>query len=179
FEAYGFDFRSGRLLQRPLKDTRDDLSIRLVRTGLPRAQGGIAVLKSHDIAPINQALAGFVASCPEPVTTYDLGGSSSDTKGVVDRIMAARARLIMAIGPQAAQVAKAEARGIPVVFAMVRNPRKSGLEGDNIAGISLDVPVEAQLAMYKALLPSLQVIGVIYDPGKTGALVKEAEELAE
>src|SRR5262245_11715395 len=47
FEAYGFDFRSGRLLQRPLKDTRDDLSIRLVRTGLPRAQGGIAVLKSH------------------------------------------------------------------------------------------------------------------------------------
>src|SRR5262245_29525658 len=37
-EAYGFDFRSGRLLQRNLKDARDDLSVRLVRTGTPRAQ---------------------------------------------------------------------------------------------------------------------------------------------
>src|SRR5207249_10401627 len=36
----------------------------------------------------------------------------------------------------------------------------------------------AQLAMYKSLLPTLQVLGVIYDPEKTGALVKEAGEVA-
>ena len=143
------------------------------------AAQGIAVLKSHDIAPINQALAGFVATCPEHITTYDLGGSTSNSRGIIDRIMASPPRLIVAIGPLAAQVARAEVRGVPVVFAMVRNPRKSGLEGDNIAGISLDVPIEAQLAMYKALLPTLRVIGVIYDPEKTGALVKEAAEMAE
>ncbi len=149
-----------------------------MRTGPPRAQG-IAVLKSHDIAPINQALAGFVATCPEPITTYDLGGSTSNSRGIIDRIMASPPRLIVAIGPLAAQVARAEVRGVPVVFAMVRNPRKSGLEGDNIAGISLDVPIEAQLAMYRALLPTIRVIGVIYDPEKTGTLVKEAAEMAE
>ena len=66
-----------------------------------------------------------------------------------------------------------------MVFLLVRNPRKQGLEGDNIAGISLDVPIEAQLAMYRSLLPTLRVIGVIYDPEKTGALVKEAGEVAE
>ena len=137
------------------------------------------MLKSHDIAPINQALAGFVATCPEHITTYDLGGSTSNSRGIIDRIMASPPRLIVAIGPLAAQVAKAEVRGVPVVFAMVRNPRKSGLEGDNIAGISLDVPIEAQLAMYKALLPTLRVIGVIYDPEKTGTLVKEAGDVAE
>ena len=154
-----------------------------MRTGPPTTPGiaapGIAVLKSHDIAPINQALAGFVATCPEHITTYDLGGSTSNSRGIIDRIMASPPRLIVAIGPLAAQVAKAEVRGVPVVFAMVRNPRKSGLEGDNIAGISLDVPIEAQLAMYKALLPTLRVIGVIYDPEKTGALVKEAGDVAE
>jgi hypothetical protein len=32
-----------------------------------------------------------------------------------------------------------------VVFLLVRNPRKYGLEGDNIAGISLDVPIEATI----------------------------------
>ena len=33
--------------------------------------------------------------------------------------------------------------------------------------------------MYRALVPTLQVIGVIYDPEKTGTLVKEAGEVAE
>ena len=33
--------------------------------------------------------------------------------------------------------------------------------------------------MYRSLVPTLQVIGVIYDPEKTGALVKEAGEVAE
>jgi putative ABC transport system substrate-binding protein len=176
--AYGFDFRRGNVLSRNFTNPQNDLSVRLVRTGPPTAPG-IVVLKSHDIAPINQALAGFVATCPEHITTYDLGGSSSDTKGIIDRMMAASPRLIVAIGPLAAQVAKAQVRDIPVVFAMVRNPRKSGLEGDNIAGISLDVPIEAQLAMYKSLLPTLQVIGVVYDPDKTGALVTEAGEVGE
>gem|GEM_PF-430494 len=181
--AYGFDFRRGNVLRRDIRDSQDDISIRLVRTGSPAAPGmmsqGIAVLKSHDIAPINQALAGFVATCPEHITTYDLGGNTSNSRGIIDRIMASPPRLIVAIGPLAAQVAKTEVRGVPVVFAMVRNPHKSGLEGDNIAGISLDVPIEAQLAMYKALLPALRVIGVVYDPEKTGALVKDAGEVAE
>src|SRR4030095_908990 len=117
------------VLPRNFKDARDYLSVRLVRTGSPTAPGmtaqGIAVLKSHDIAPINQALAGFVATCPEHITTYDLGGSTSNTKGIIDRIMASPPRLILAIGPLAAQVARAEVQGVPVVFAMVRNPRKS------------------------------------------------------
>src|SRR5215831_8773438 len=175
--AYGFDFRRGNVLSRYLDDTRDDLSVRLVRPGPPKAQG-IVVLKSHDITPINQALAGFVATCTEQITTYDLGGRTSDTRRIIDRIMAVPSKLILAIGPQAAQVAKAEVQDIPVVFLLVRNPRKYGLEGDNIAGISLDVPIEAQLAVYKSLLPTLQVLGVIYDPEKTGALVKEADEAA-
>jgi putative ABC transport system substrate-binding protein len=176
-EANSFDFRRGNVLRRFTNAAQGELSIRLVRTGPPKPQG-IAVLKSYDIAPINQALAGFVAACPEPITTYDLGGATSDTRGIVGRIMAAPPKLILAIGPQAAQVAKAEVQGIPVVFLLVRNPRKYGLEGDNIAGISLDVPIEAQLAMYKSLLPTLRVLGVIYDPEKTGALVKEADEMA-
>jgi putative ABC transport system substrate-binding protein len=175
--AYGFDFQHGEVLSRSLGTRRDDLSVRLVRSGPPPAQG-LVVLKSHDIAPINQALAGFVAGCPEPMTTYDLGGSTRDIRGIIDRMMAIPPRLILAIGPLAAQVARAEARGIPVVFLLVRNPSKYGLEGETIAGISLDVPLEAQFAMYTSLLPTLRVLGVLYDPEKTGTLVQEAGEVA-
>ena len=32
-------------------------------------------------------------------------------------------------------------------------------------------PVQTQLAMYKALVPTLKTLGVIYDPAKTGTMV--------
>ncbi len=136
-ERYSVDFIRGNVVPRNPRDAQNYLSIRLVRTGTPRAPG-IAVLKSHDIAPINQALAGFLATCPEQVTTYDLGGNASDTQGMMTRLMASPPRLIVAIGPLAAQVARTEARGIPLLFLLVRNPRQQGLEGDQAMRVNWD-----------------------------------------
>ena len=135
---------------------------------------GIAVLKSHDIEPFNQAIAGFVTACNGQITEYDIRGSKGKQRSIIERIVAARPKLILAIGAMAAQVAKEAVRDIPVVFFMVPNPHKYGLEGKNIAGISLDIPIETQFTMYKSLVPRLKTIGVIYDPEKTGALVTEA-----
>jgi putative ABC transport system substrate-binding protein len=61
-----------------------------------------------------------------------------------------------------------------MIFVMVSNPPKHGLQGANLAGVSLDIPVQMQLARYKALVPTLKTLGVIYDPTKTGAMVTEA-----
>ncbi len=108
-----------------------------------RAQG-IAVIKSHNVEPFNQALAGFVAACDGGITEYDLRGSKRKGAGIIKRIIATKPRLIVAIGSLAALVAKEGARGIPVVFFMVPNPYKFGLEGENIAGISLDIPIDKQ-----------------------------------
>src|SRR5262244_2818484 len=69
-----------------------------------RAQG-IAVLKSHDLEPFNQALAGFVAACPMHITAYDLRGTKKEESSIIQRLTAAKPRLIVAIGPLAAQVA--------------------------------------------------------------------------
>ena len=140
---------------------------------------GIAIIKSHDIEPFHQALAGFLSACPGQVTEYDLRGSRRGEAGIIERIRAARPKLILAVGSLAAQVAKEGVRDIPVVFVMVPNPHKYGLKGEKIAGISLDIPSEMQFAMYKSLLPTLKTIGVIYDPEKTGAIVTEARVAAE
>jgi putative ABC transport system substrate-binding protein len=143
-----------------------------------RAQG-IAVIKSHDIEPFNQALAGFVATCNNHLTEYDLRGSERRKDRVIKDVMATKPRLVLAIGSLAAQVAKEAVRDIPVVFFMVPNPRKHGLGGENMAGISLDIPIETQFTTYKSLVPTLRTIGVIYDPEKTGAMIKEAGAVAE
>src|SRR5215475_11925510 len=148
---------------------------------LPLAQAraqDIVILKSHDIEPFNQALAGFVAACPMRITEYDLRGTKKEESSILQRLTAAKPRLIVAIGPLAAQVAREHLRDVPMIFVMVSNPPKHGLQGANLAGVSLDIPVQMQLARYKALVPTLKTLGVIYDPAKTGAMVTEAHGIA-
>ena len=134
----------------------------------------IVILKSHDLEPFNQAVAGFVAACPEHIIEYDLRGTKKEESSIIQRLTAAKPHLIVAIGPLAAQVAREHLRDVPMIFVMVSNPPKHGLQGANLAGVSLDIPVQTQLANYKALVPILQTLGVIYDPTKTGAMVTEA-----
>ena len=139
----------------------------------------IVVLKSHDIEPFNQALAGFTAACPMSITTYDLRGTKKEESSIIQRLTAARPRLIVAIGPLAAQVVRERLQDMPLIFVMVSNPPKYGLQGSNLAGVSLDIPVQMQLAMTKSLVPTLKTLGVIYDPEKTGAMVLEARGIAD
>ena len=105
-------------------------------------------------------------------------GSTRRQKRIIKRIRATKPKIILAVGALAAQVAKEGIRDIPVVFCMVPNPHKYSLRVKNIAGISLDIPVEVQFAQYKALVPTLRTIGAIYDPQKTGAIITEARAAA-
>jgi putative ABC transport system substrate-binding protein len=140
---------------------------------------GIAVLKSHDIEPFNQALAGFVAACNHPLTVYDLRGSDKRKDRIIKQIMDTKPRLVLAIGALATQVAQEAVRDVPVVFSMVPNPRQHGSGRANIAGISLDIPIETQFTTYKLLVPKLRTLGTIYDPEKTGTMINEARGVAE
>lgn len=62
----------------------------------------IAVIKSQDIEPCNQALAGFIAACPKNVSAYNLRGSKREEVGIIERISVAKPRLILALGSLAA-----------------------------------------------------------------------------
>lgn len=139
---------------------------------------GIAVIKSHDIEPFNQAVAGFVAACSNDIDEYDLRGSSGSGKRVIASMIARKPRLVLAIGSLAAQIVRQRVQNVPIVYSMVPNPRKHGLHGENIVGISLDIPLETQFATYKSLVPTLKALGVIYDPKKTGPLIREAQVAA-
>jgi putative tryptophan/tyrosine transport system substrate-binding protein len=139
----------------------------------------IVILKSHDLEPFNQAMAGFVAACRMHITEFDLRGSKKEESSIIQRLTAAKPRLIVAIGPLAAQVTRERLQDIPSIFVMVSNPPRHGLQGANLAGVSLDIPVQLQLAMYKSLVPALKTLGVIYDPEKTGPMVTEARGIAD
>lgn len=145
----------------------------------PALATDVIIFKSSDIAAYNQAITGFKAAIPPGITLseYDLQGDLEKGRKLARKIRASDPALVFAVGVKAAKAAQLEIVDIPVVYSMVLDPAKYGLNAPNMTGILLEVPAERQLAMIRNLLPQLKRIGTLYDPAKTSALIDEARRL--
>ncbi|HDY67388.1 MAG TPA: hypothetical protein ENH85_06340 [Candidatus Scalindua sp.] len=94
---------------------------------------------------------------------------------IVRKIRKEKPDIVLTIGVLATTIAKEELKDIPMVFCMVINHERFQLTGPNITGITTEVAIEEQLKGYKTILDSLQDLGVIYDPSKTGNIIESAE----
>jgi len=149
----------------------------------PTEAAKILALKSADVDVYNDALEGFRSGVSQgsTIVEYDMEGDFQKGKKFLARAKSgAKPDLVLAIGIWALQVATEEIQDIPVVFAMVLNPPTViGPEARNITGASMNVPIEQQLALLKKVSPQVRRIGVIYDPSKTGWLVRQADRIAK
>ncbi|HVE49243.1 MAG TPA: ABC transporter substrate-binding protein [Casimicrobiaceae bacterium] len=143
------------------------------------AAADIAVIRSRDLEPYNQAFAGFSEACSSNVNQYTIGGDRASQQRMTQAIADSKPRLVLAIGLVAAKLAKENLKDVRTLYIMVSNPKKYDLVGNNIAGITLNIPVDAQFKAYKTLVPGLKSIGVIYDASNSGELVREASAVAK
>lgn len=151
----------------------------LLAAAAPRANAdSIALIKSYDFAPYDAAMSGFVSACDNRITEYNLRGETGGHSDLVRDIRLGEPNLIVAIGVLAAEFAAQQFDDVTVLYVMVPNPTAYGLTGENIAGISLDIPVERQLAVYRAMVSDMRAIGAIYDPRKSADFVEEATAVA-
>lgn len=89
---------------------------------------------------------------------------------IADTFVADKVDLICAIATPSAQAAYNSARNteIPVVYIAVTNPEEAQLADDEgmpvgaVTGTSDQLPVEAQLAMIREILPDAKTIGILY-----------------
>ena len=89
---------------------------------------------------------------------------------IADTFVADKVDLICAIATPSAQAAYNSARNtdIPVVYTAVTNPEEAQLADDEgmpvgaVTGTSDQLPVEAQLAMIREILPDAETIGILY-----------------
>jgi putative tryptophan/tyrosine transport system substrate-binding protein len=140
----------------------------------------IVILKSSEIAAYDEAVKGFKVTAPSGAnyTEYDLRGDLALGKDIARKIHSAGASLVVAVGLKAALVAKQEIGDIPVVFMMILDPQKHHLNGTNMTGTLLEIPIDRQLKLLRTLLPTKRKLGVLYDPSKTASRVKDAESYA-
>jgi len=108
-----------------------------------------------------------------------MNGNMEEGQRLTGKIRSFKPKLVLAIGTQAAIVAKQNLKDVPIVFCMVFNPEHYGLSSKNITGVSLNVPVANQLVTLLQFVPKLKRVGVIYNKKKTGNLISEASEMAK
>ncbi|HET6628289.1 MAG TPA: ABC transporter substrate binding protein [Woeseiaceae bacterium] len=155
------------------------LTLLLLACAVPAAYAdSIALIKSYDSEPYDAAISGFLNSCGNEVKTYNLEGESGGSDELISSITGSPPDLIVAIGVLAAEFSHQNFSNVPVLYAMVPEPQAYGLTGSNIAGISLDIPIERQLTVYRSMVKDLKSLGAIYDPEKSGAFVEEAKAVA-
>lgn len=140
----------------------------------------IAILNSSDIAAYQEAIAGFKATGPRGAiyTQYDLQGDLDLGKKLARKIRASDAALVLAVGLKAALAAKLEIIDTPIVYMMILDPLKHQLTAPNMTGTTLEVTADRQLKLIRTFLPAIHRVGVLYDPKKSAAKVKEAAQHA-
>ena len=149
----------------------------------PAFAQSVTVIKSRKFEAFDQVIKSFVDAntsiSADQVIEYNLEGKKENWKKIREKISPTDSRFILAMGPLPAQMAKESLSNIPIIFCMVSNPHRYGLSGENLVGISMDVPGETQFTQYKSVMPNLKTLGVIYDPQKSEALVSEANLAAQ
>lgn len=148
----------------------------LLLWGFPAFAAEVVVVQGERMAPFEAALRGFEGTAGvrsvERFVLSDLRGAD-----VARTVREARPRLVLAIGRDALARVR-EIREIPVVYVMVATPETTGATGRNVTGVEMNVPAERYLSFCAKELGGKRV-GVIYDPAKTGAQVREAREAAQ
>ncbi|MCP4268360.1 MAG: hypothetical protein GY777_22755 [Candidatus Brocadiaceae bacterium] len=141
------------------------------------------VIKSQNLSAYNKVVEGFQDECLKNNITiksiYDLNGKMKVGQKVVRKIRKEKPDIVLAIGVLAATVVKEEIENIPIVFCMVINHGRFQLTKPNITGISTEIAIENQLKGFQSILEPFKNLGVIYDPSKTGNIIKAAEEKTE
>lgn len=142
------------------------------------AQAGqkIVAVQSQHLKPFEIALNGFKEIFPADIERIVIARMDDDSS--VDREILNRSPdVILAIGNEALKQVR-DIHTVPVVYCMVLHPEKLIKNRRNIAGVSMSIAPEKQLATLVTALPGAGKIGIVYDPDETGAFVSAVKKIA-
>lgn len=138
----------------------------------------IAVVLSKNIAQHNEALAGIRNYISQRNVSIIIRDIDAGQGNLVAQVRGYEPDVIITMGTSATRKIKTSVSDIPIVFSMVLDPVGNGLTGSNITGVSLDIPPEEQFRKFRAVVPNLSSIGVIYNIAENANTIKKAKQAA-
>ena len=121
----------------------------------------VVVLKSDDLSVYEAPIEAFEEAIGRPVTVLDIEGQRSVAKDIVTRLRFDPPPLVFALGAKAAWMAHEQMPHVPLVYGMIRDPARYGLEGSSVTGVGHEIPYEILMGQVQLFLPDVRKIGVI------------------
>lgn len=141
-----------------------------------RADSRIVAVQTLKVPPYEAAVQGAQSLFRQSFTYLDLADLSNADIQADLRI--SNAKLILAVGTNALKAVK-NIRTIPVVYIMALHPENIVNGAANITGVDLVIPPDTQMTALLKIMPSIQSVGLLYDPSQTGLLQQKAASAAE
>ncbi len=137
--------------------------------------GNVVVARSSELGPYTALEKAFAEALGQATTSISLAAAGG--RAELEKALSAQPALLLAIGSDAARVASELKPGCPVIVALVPDPRMVGLAA-NTPFVPMFVPPARQLKVVRAILPSVQKLGIIYDPALSTGLAAECQSAA-
>ena len=160
------------------------VALALCSVALPAGGGPtrVVVVQTNAAAPYEAALAALREALSPDVEVVVEKVEAGD-EALAARIASAQPSAIVALGTRATRWARKNVPDLPIVFTMVLNPVSSRLvesmrrPAGRVTGASLDIPPSTQFEAIRDVIGAKRV-AVLYNPDKTGQLVREAVSAA-
>jgi len=141
----------------------------------------VGVLLSREIAPYVSMVEGLESRINASVQRFflDDNGRPYSLSGRNAILSPQMYDVLVAVGPEALLYLQPRTGAIPLVHAMVLNPRKLIIDPQwQPCGVGLSIPAEAQFTSIHRYLPSIKRLGVLFDPGNNQSWFKAAVAVA-
>jgi putative tryptophan/tyrosine transport system substrate-binding protein len=135
------------------------------------APSPVAVVVSDELEAYRLPTEAFLAEFGGAPRVYNLHGRASEAAAVVAQLQLAPPQVVLCVGAKAAYAVK---NGLPqavVVYAAVLEPRRYGLEGEAVTGVTMTIDPVTYLSQFVGFFPEVQTVGVIRGPETPDARV--------
>jgi len=129
--------------------------------GEASAIDSVVVLKSDDLGVYEPTVEAFKEATERPVSVLSIEGERERAKEVVTRLRFDPPPLVFALGAKAAFMIHQEMANVPLIYGLLRDPKRYGVEGYNVTGVGVEIPYETLMSQIQLFLPEVRTLGVI------------------
>lgn len=152
----------------------------LLTSATAQAREAVSVLRSDDLPAYDAPVEAFVRSLGAPVEVFALKGDRATAQRILSDLAADPPPAVLALGAKAAWMAARELPPtVPVVWAMVREPARYGLDGINMTGVRMETPPGLVLAQFQLFAPDARRIGILLSASNSDPFIGEAIQAAK
>lgn len=142
----------------------------------------VALVVSDTLEAYEGPVGPFMDQVGRPTTVHQIRGREDRAAAVVAELKRNRPEVAFCIGAKAAYAVRQGMPNLPLVYALVQDPARYGIEGTQVTGVTMRVEPVTYLSQFLSFFPDVQKVGVIRRSGaggSQGAAITEAAEALE